>query len=139
MTQKCILIDSDVLIDVFAKRQPFYSLSAKCLELAEAGKFHAYTSPLIIANVFYVINKFSDKITAINCIKNIRQYVNIVSVDQNCIDQALNSDFTDFEDGIQNFAAENAVMDAILTRNISDYKKSNLSVLLPEEVVALVN
>jgi predicted nucleic acid-binding protein len=76
MIQKCIFIDSDVLIDVFAKRQPFYIHSAKCLELAEAGKYHAYTSPLIIANVFYVIHKFSDKITARDCIKKIRQYIN---------------------------------------------------------------
>ena len=137
--QKCIFIDSDVLIDVFAKRQPFYVLSAKCLELAEDGKYQAYTSPLIIANVFYVIHKFSEKITAMDCIKKIRQYINIVNVDQKCVDQALTSEFTDFEDAIQNYSAENAVMDAILTRNTAHYKKSSLSIMLPEEVVALVN
>ena len=139
MIQKCIFIDSDVLIDVFAKRQPFYFHSAKCLELAESGNYNAYTSPLIIANVFYVIHKFSDKTTAIECIKKIRQYINIVNVDQNCVDQALGSEFTDFEDAIQNYSAENAVMDAILTRNVAHFKKSNLSIMLPEEVVALVN
>ena len=136
---RCIFIDSDVLIDVFAKRLSFYEHSAYCLELAEQKKFHAYTSPLIIANVFYVLQKFSNKKTAIDCIKKIRQFINIVNIDQTCVDQALNSEFTGFEDAIENYSAENAVMDVILTRNTVDFKHSKISIMLPSEVIALVD
>ena len=43
------------------------------------------------------------------------------------------SEFKDFEDAIQNFCAEDEGLNHIITRNLKDYKKSNLSVLTPKE------
>jgi len=46
---------------------------------------------------------------------------------------ALNSDFKDFEDALQNFSAQNEKeINVIITRNIKDYKSSKLSVMTPE-------
>jgi hypothetical protein len=46
---------------------------------------------------------------------------------------ALNSEFKDFENGLQNFSAvQNGMINVILTRNIKDFKKSDLAVLTPE-------
>lgn len=134
---KCIFVDSDVLIDVFSKREPFYEDSANFLTLAENKAFQTFTSPLIIANVYYVLEKFSNRKVARNSIRKIRTFVNVVDMNQKIVDQALNSDLRDFEDALQIFSAENSVMDIIVTRNIADYKNSNLSVLKPVEVVAL--
>ena len=134
---KCIFIDSDVLIDVFAQRQPFYNDSSAVLTFAEEKVFNAYTSPLILANVYYVLRKFGGKELALNTIRKTRTFINVVDINQNIIDKAINSDFIDFEDAIQSYSAENAVMDIIVTRNIDHYKKSILSVLLPGEVIAL--
>ena len=134
---KCIFVDSDVLIDVFAKRMPFYSDSSDFLTYAEEKKFQAYTSPLILANVYYVLKKFGGKMLALSTIRKTRTFINIVDINQSIIDKAINSDFSDFEDAIQSYSAENAVMDIIVTRNIDHYKNSKLSVLLPGEVIAL--
>ena len=46
---------------------------------------------------------------------------------------ALNSVWRDFEDSIQNAVAECHNYDAIITRNKSDYKKSNLNIFSPKE------
>ena len=129
---KCVFFDSDILIDVFSQRQPFYNQSARCLELAEQKKFQAYTSPLVIANVFYVLQKYSNKKTAIDCIKNIRQFINVVNVDQICIDQALNSDFTDFEDALQYFSALSGGCNVLLTRNGRHYRQASISIFTAE-------
>lgn len=48
------------------------------------------------------------------------------------IDYALNSDFSDFEDAIQYYTAQNHKLTAIVTRNEKDYKDSNISVETPE-------
>ena len=46
---------------------------------------------------------------------------------------ALNSGFKDFEDALQNFSATKyGDIDVILTRNIKDFKKSEIGVLTPE-------
>jgi len=134
---RCIFVDSDILIDVFSRRDPFYETSAIFLTLAENKEFQIFTSPLVIANVHYVLEKFSNRETARNAIRKIRTFVNIVDMNQKIVDRALNSSFPDFEDALQIVSAENAVMDLIVTRNIEDYKNSNLSVLKPAEVIAL--
>lgn len=54
-------------------------------------------------------------------------------MDKEVVLGALNSDFKDFEDSLQNFSAiENGEIKIILTRNIKDYKKSNLAIFTPE-------
>ena len=135
---KCVFIDSDVLIDVFSERKPFYSDSAYFLELAEKGIFLAFTSHLVIANVFYVLQKFSNKETAMTAIRKIRTVIGIVDMNQRIVDRAINSSFSDFEDAMQIYAAENAVMDIIVTRNVEHFKGSNLSVLSPFEAIGVL-
>ena len=53
---------------------------------------------------------------------------------------ALNSDFKDFEDALQNYAAEtNGAINLIVTRNTKDYQKSELAVMKPEEFLKYIN
>ena len=57
-------------------------------------------------------------------------------MDKNVVLNALNSGFNDFEDALQNFSAiENGQIKIILTRNIKDFKKSELAVLTSETYV----
>lgn len=54
-------------------------------------------------------------------------------MDKEVVLDTLNSEFKDFEDALQNFSAiQNGKIHIILTRNIKDFKKSNLAVLTPE-------
>lgn len=53
-------------------------------------------------------------------------------MDKEVVFNALNSKFKDFEDALQNFSVlRNGEITIILTRNIKDYKKSNLAVFTP--------
>ena len=54
--------------------------------------------------------------------------------------QALKNDFSDFEDSVQFFSAltvEN--LDAIITRNIKDYKNSTIAVMTPQDFLQLAD
>jgi predicted nucleic acid-binding protein len=136
---KCVFLDSDILIDVFAKRAPFYDKSAEVLELAETGKYLAFTSPLVVANVHYVLQRFSNKAIAGSAIRKIRTFVGIVDMNQRIVDRALNSDLPDFEDALQIYSAENAIMDLIVTRNLDHFKSSTISAMSPGEALAVLN
>jgi hypothetical protein len=55
-------------------------------------------------------------------------------MDNNVVFRALNSDFKDFEDALQNYSAElNKEIDIIITRNIKDFKYSKLAVMTPDQ------
>jgi hypothetical protein len=55
-------------------------------------------------------------------------------IDKVVLLQVLNSKFKDFEDAIQNYAVDKSgVIDTIITRNIKDFKNSEIGVLTPEE------
>lgn len=59
--------------------------------------------------------------------------ITLIKIDQEAILSALNSNFKDFEDAVQNFAAvENSEINYIITRNTKDFKKSSLAILTPE-------
>ena len=51
----------------------------------------------------------------------------VLTTDKDVILKALNSNFKDFEDALQNYSAElNGQIDVIITRNVKDYKNSSL-------------
>jgi len=57
-------------------------------------------------------------------------------MDRKVVENALNSGFKDFEDSLQNFSAvNNGSIDLILTRNLKDYKNSELGVFTPETYI----
>ncbi len=132
-----IFIDSDIILDVFAKRGRFYHPSAKLLSHAEMKRVSGVTTPLVFANVYYVLRRMKSKAFALQSLRKLRIIINVLSLDQKHIDQALNSAFTDFEDALQYYAAMSKKLDYIVTRNKKDYKHSSITVCTPEEYLAI--
>lgn len=127
-----ILIDSDVILDLFFDRKPFSDDAAFILGLCEQNQLTAYVTPVIISNIYYLLHQTAGHQKVIEKLQKLLTLVDVLSMDKKVVLNALNSDFKDFEDALQNFAAENSRnIDVIVTRNIKDYKKSNLGVMTP--------
>ncbi|MFK5974087.1 MAG: PIN domain-containing protein [Flavobacteriaceae bacterium] len=128
-----VLIDTDVLLDFFFNRKPFARYATEILNLCEENKLRGFTSPVIISNVYYLLRKTGKHDIIVEKIKQLLSIIEIIKMDKNTVLNALNSEFKDFEDAIQNFSAiENGEIMVILTRNIKDFKKSELAILTPE-------
>ncbi len=128
-----VLIDTDVLLDFFFDRKPFSKFSTEILNLCEENKLRGFTTPVIISNVYYLLRKSAKHDIIIEKIKQLLSIIEIIKIDKNTVINALNSDFKDFEDALQNFSAiNNGKISIILTRNIKDFKKSELAILTPE-------
>ncbi len=134
-----IYIDSDIILDVFAKRGEFYPVSAKLLSYAEKKRVAAFTTPLAFANIYYVLRRMKSKEYALQSLRKLRILVNVLSLDQKHTDQALNSHFTDFEDALQYYSARSKKLDYIITRNKKDCKHSAIIVCTPEEFLAILD
>lgn len=128
-----ILIDTDVILDFFFDRQPFSENASKIFSLCESKKIKGFITPVIISNVYYLLRQTAKHEKVIEKLKLLVSITEILVMDKDVILQALNSDFKDFEDALQNFSAQNEKeIKTIITRNIKDYKTSSLAVMSPE-------
>ncbi len=75
----------------------------------------------------------------IDKLKQLLTILDVLPMDRNIVVSALNSGFSDFEDALQNFAAfKNGGITAIITRNVGDFKKSEIGVMTPESFLKMV-
>lgn len=128
-----VLIDSDVILDFFFDREPFAEYATQIFVLCENNSIKGFTTPVIISNVYYLLNKIAKHEVIVEKLKQLLNIIDIAEIDKDIIIDALNSNFKDFEDALQNYAAESTdKIKVILTRNTKDYQKSKLAVFSPE-------
>jgi len=136
---KQVFIDTNVIIDFLADREPFSEYAAILFQLAKENKIKIFVSAISFNNTYYILRKVTSNKRALSLISEIEGYVGIQETNRNIIQKALKSDFKDFEDAIQYFSAvQLGDIDIITTRDIKDFKKSELPVLSPETTVKLL-
>ena len=96
-----ILVDTNVLLDVLAHRQPFYTASARVWTLAEHSEIDACISAISFNNVYYIVRKAAGKSEARRCLGLLRDVFDWIAPDRNIINQAIDSELDDFEDAVQ--------------------------------------
>lgn len=129
---KDLFIDTDVIIDFLIDRKPFSREAAIIFTLIEQRKLKGHISSLTFSNLYYVLRKFESHNKVISKLNSLSKLGIILKVDDQTIRNALTSGFRDFEDSIQYFCAlDSKKIDVIITRNIKDYRSSELPVMSP--------
>jgi predicted nucleic acid-binding protein len=127
-----VLIDTDVILDFFFDRKPFSDNAAKVLSLCESGEIKGFITSVIISNVYYLLRQTATHEKVIEKLTQLVTITDVLTTNKDVILKALNSNFTDFEDALQNYSAElNGQIDLIVTRNTKDFKHSALGVMTP--------
>ena len=133
-----IYLDTNLIIDVLAEREPFYDRSRKIWELVEKRDLTGYLSATTITDIFYIINKQLGVKRAYETIKKIMAVFNITSVSEADIRKALNLEFKDFEDALQLICAKKIKAKYLITRNKEDFQEGkDLQIVNPEEFLLL--
>ncbi|PIV16660.1 MAG: DNA-binding protein, partial [Flavobacteriales bacterium CG03_land_8_20_14_0_80_35_15] len=101
-----ILIDTDIILDFFFDREPFAENAAKILSLCESKEIKGFITPVIISNVYYLLRQTAKHEKVIEKLKMLVSITEILVIDRDAILHALNSNFKDFEDALQNYSAE---------------------------------
>jgi predicted nucleic acid-binding protein len=134
---KKLFIDTNIVLDLLAKREPFYESSAKLFSLADRNVIQLSVSSLTFANTNYVLSKLKSTSEAKEILRKFKLLVHTVSLSEKIVDLALNnSAFKDFEDGLQYYSAIESNQDIIITRNQKDFKSSLLSIMSAEEFLS---
>jgi len=103
---KHVFLDSDVVLDFLTKREPFAMESMRIFEFASRKELKIYISSLSINNIHYIVSKLESAEKSKKQIRILLNLVEILPVAKSTIEKALLSDFSNFEDGLQNFCAE---------------------------------
>lgn len=131
---KKALIDTNVILDLLAKREPFHKESERIFSLADLKRIKLHISVLSIANAHYILNDVMKFKEVKSILSKFKVLVNSVSLNDKILDLALSdNNFRDFEDGIQYYSAIESNCDLIVTRNTKDFKASLIPVMKPKE------
>jgi predicted nucleic acid-binding protein len=128
-----IFVDTNVVIDLLAKREPFYKAAQDLFTLSDKKEIQLSISSLTFANAYYSIVKHYKDVDAKRYLSKFKVLVNILPLEDKAIELALASEFTDFEDALQYFIAMDNDADIIITRNKKDFKTSKIPVMTAGE------
>jgi predicted nucleic acid-binding protein len=133
-----IFLDINIILDIFLKREPFYSASAQVFSLVENKQLEGYLSALSYPTLFYLLRKEKGGDETLKILKKVRIVLKTAPVIEKIIDSALSSNFRDFEDAIQYYAAAEVKSEYLITRNKKDYPAKLLKIVTAEEFLALL-
>jgi predicted nucleic acid-binding protein len=130
-----LFIDSDIILDVLTKRDNFVQAAAELFELGHSNKIELFTTPVVLANVFYILRKASGIETAKMSLQKLRLIIRVLATNENTVDSSLSSQFNDFEDGLQYFTAKENNISILITRNSKHYKVDDMIIETAEEYI----
>jgi hypothetical protein len=104
----------------------------------EIGEHLRFINLISLANIHYISSKVVRKEQSISNIKTLLSFINITTANTEIDKKALHSSFNDIDGALQYFSATTIDnVSAIITRDINDFKQSEIPVYTPSEFLKL--
>jgi len=124
-----VFLDTNILVDVLINRPLFVAESEATIlrcEALGAGMFLAWHG---LATAYYLLKRGRTEQQAMAEVDKILAWAKVADVTDADARRARTLGFNDFEDALQAAAAEACAADWIITRNTTDFSRSNIPVL----------
>ncbi|WP_235973030.1 type II toxin-antitoxin system VapC family toxin [Flavobacterium undicola] len=129
-----IFLDTNILVDIVANRKPFSKDAIEIFDHCQRKKIKMYSTSISIANLHYIAKKNVDEKELRSIIEDLLDTISIIPITETILRKSLKSSHKDFEDAIQITAAQSIHnMDCIVTRDLKDFKNSEIKVFTPDE------
>ena len=104
---KRVFVDANIVIDLLCERYPWFPSVMRIFNMADLGQIELFCSSLSLGTASYLMEtrKMSPQ-DIFDGIDLLCQMCTPTVVDASVVRQALDSDFTDFEDALQHFSAK---------------------------------
>lgn len=132
------LIDTNVLVDFFARREPFLADSVQIFELCQKDIVEGVIAAHSIVNMAYILRKTFTLDELKKIFLRLCTLFKVEAIDVEKILLAIeDKGFKDFEDCLQMQCAVNFNADYIVTRNVADFKSSKIPAITPQDFLKL--
>lgn len=133
-----LLIDTNIVLDVLLKREPFYQDAVKVMNLAQYEDIQEYVSASAVTDIYYIAYKqIKDRKLVLDLIKRLLMVVSVAAVTEQEIRIALETGWRDFEDAVQYSVALLDEMEGLVTRNPRDYEGTNIEIWSPKQALSV--
>lgn len=130
-----LMIDTNVILDVLIKRQPFYEQSRRILELCESNALQGFVTASSITDIFYLVRKSTHSTeTAYECLGALFDILKVLPVTNDNVISAYSIRAHDFEDCLLAVCAKSNGCAYIVTRNQTDFKGFDIPAVSPDEI-----
>ena len=133
-----VLVDTNVVLDVLLERQPYAVAAADVFALVEESRIEGFLCATTVTTVDYLLGQALAPDKARTALQRLLDLFEIAPVNRPVLEQALRSGIPDFEDAVLEQSARLVSVEAITTRNPSDFKKSSVTAMDPPELLAAV-
>ncbi len=132
-----VTIDLNVILDFLNKKEDHIN-AAKIFDLCVKGIIKGYCCAHEIATLSYFLMKENnDKEKVKYVLEELLDLLNIIPITADILKEALSSKINDYEDAVIEVSSYINSVDYIITRDLKDFKYSNVKPLSPAEFLVL--
>lgn len=140
MKSMVILIDTNIALDFLTMRHPYYENARDVIRICAEDKVKGYIAFHSLPNIFYILRKSYPEADRREMLKKLCCVLQVTAASHDKVCEAINqTDFRDFEDCLQEKCAKEVLADYLVTRNLDDFKNSQMKAVLPQEFLQMMN
>jgi predicted nucleic acid-binding protein len=133
---KRVLLDTNVILDFLLKREPNHVYAETVIKEIVDGNVQGYVTASMVTDIFYLLQKTNGKTFALNSVVDLLIIIDVLTVYRDDVYSAIHLEWDDFEDALQAQVAIRSGMDAIVTRNIKDFKNAkSIDIVFPHDFI----
>lgn len=135
-----ILIDTNVVLDYLTMRQPYYEDARNIMRVCADEQIQGFIAFHSLPNIFYILRKIHSEMERREMLRQLCLVLRVTGASHDKICNAINrDDFPDFEDCLQDECAKEVAADFIVTRNLEDFRHSQVKAITPKQLLNLMN
>lgn len=131
-----VLFDTNVIVDLLLNRMPFAEAAARLTARVERGTLAGVVSATTVTTVHYLVAKAAGRAAARKQLRTLLDLFEVAPVTRSVLEGAFDHKIQDYEDAVIHEAAREASADAIVTRDLRDFAKADLTVYGPAELLS---
>lgn len=132
-----LFLDTNVVLDVLAQREPWFADSANVLAHIDQGDASGHIAAHTVTTLHYLLARHLGPQKTAAVLMDLTALLRVEPVDHAVLQQALALGWRDFEDAVQAVTAAQCQADYLVTRNPRDFRQSPIPVITPSEWRAL--
>ena len=135
-----LLFDTNILLDILLRREPFYSESAETLNMVEQGCYEGFIPATSLKDIYYIVRRTTgSREKAYQAIKMVLSVLKPCGISESDVETVMtyHDKSMDFEDNLIEACAVRRSFDYVLTRNGRDYGFLDVKTIAPAELIEL--